>query len=118
MKAFLLAAGNGTRLGPLTENIPKCLMPIAGVPILGIWLELCRRHGILRSKKRNGHPDQISRRTDMVGKRRNDCCQPRMGIERRCVLDSLRGRLDQYQLAGTIGFPYGSPESSYARGLP
>lgn len=46
MKAFLLAAGNGTRLRPLTETIPKCLVPICGTPLLGIWLALCRRHGI------------------------------------------------------------------------
>src|SRR6266851_4241553 len=46
MKAFLLAAGHGTRLRPLTESIPKCLVPIRGVPMLEIWLELCRRHGI------------------------------------------------------------------------
>jgi mannose-1-phosphate guanylyltransferase len=46
VKAFLLAAGNGTRLRPLTETTPKCLLQIAGVPLLGIWFELCRRHGI------------------------------------------------------------------------
>lgn len=46
MKAFLLAAGHGTRLRPLTDHIPKCLVPIRGVPILNIWLELCRRAGI------------------------------------------------------------------------
>jgi mannose-1-phosphate guanylyltransferase len=46
MKAFLLAAGHGTRLRPLTDTIPKCLVPIRGVPLLQIWLELCRRHGI------------------------------------------------------------------------
>lgn len=46
MKAFLLAAGNGTRLKPLTDSIPKCLLPIQGVPLLSIWLDLCRRYGI------------------------------------------------------------------------
>jgi mannose-1-phosphate guanylyltransferase len=46
MKAFLLAAGNGTRLKPLTDSMPKCLLPIRGEPLLSIWLELCRRHGI------------------------------------------------------------------------
>jgi len=46
MKAFLLAAGKGTRLKPLTENTPKCLLPIRGMPLLSIWLELCLRHGI------------------------------------------------------------------------
>lgn len=38
MKAFLLAAGQGTRLRPLTETIPKCLVPINGVPLLEIWI--------------------------------------------------------------------------------
>jgi mannose-1-phosphate guanylyltransferase len=46
MKAFLLAAGNGTRLLPLTEAVPKCLLPIRGVPLLQIWLENCRAAGI------------------------------------------------------------------------
>ena len=46
MKAFLLAAGHGTRLRPLTDNTPKCLLPIRGVPLLQIWLETCRRFGI------------------------------------------------------------------------
>jgi mannose-1-phosphate guanylyltransferase len=46
MKAFLLAAGHGTRLRPYTDQIPKCLLPIQGVPMLEIWLSLCRRYGI------------------------------------------------------------------------
>ena len=46
MKAFLLAAGNGRRLLPLTDTIPKCLVPIQGVPLLEIWLNNCRAAGI------------------------------------------------------------------------
>jgi len=46
VKAFLLAAGRGTRLRPLTDTIPKCLLPIRGVPLLQIWLDLCCRFGI------------------------------------------------------------------------
>jgi len=46
MKAFLLAGGFGTRLRPLTDHTPKCLLPIRGVPILQNWLTLCREFGI------------------------------------------------------------------------
>jgi mannose-1-phosphate guanylyltransferase len=46
LKAFLLAAGDGTRLRPLTDTIPKCLVPIRGVPMLQIWLQACKNFGI------------------------------------------------------------------------
>ncbi len=45
-KAFLLAAGLGTRLRPLTDQIPKCLVPICGKPLLSIWLEICESLGV------------------------------------------------------------------------
>ena len=46
MRAMLLAAGLGTRLRPLTDTIPKCMVPIKGVPLLGIWLERLTRAGM------------------------------------------------------------------------
>ncbi len=45
-KAFLLVAGRGERLKPLTETVPKCLLPINGKPLLEIWLEHLQRSGI------------------------------------------------------------------------
>ena len=39
LKALLLAAGFGTRLGTLTKSKPKCLMTIKGEPLLGIWIK-------------------------------------------------------------------------------
>ena len=46
MKAILLAAGFGSRLRPLTNTIPKCLVPIAGEPLLGIWLRRLSAAGV------------------------------------------------------------------------
>ena len=39
VRALLLAAGVGTRLHPLTDTWPKCLMPIGERPLLEYWLE-------------------------------------------------------------------------------
>ncbi len=46
MKAMVLAAGLGTRLRPLTEDKPKCLVPLAGRPLIGWTLEWLRRAGV------------------------------------------------------------------------
>lgn len=34
MKAVLLAAGLGTRLRPITDEVPKCMVPVNGMPII------------------------------------------------------------------------------------
>jgi mannose-1-phosphate guanylyltransferase len=46
MKAFLLAAGVGARLRPLTDQVPKCLIPIGGKPLLEIWFEQLEQLGV------------------------------------------------------------------------
>ena len=46
MKALLLAAGQGTRLRPLTDALPKCLVPILGTPLLEIWLSVLPTLGV------------------------------------------------------------------------
>jgi len=46
VKAFLLAAGLGTRLRPLTNSVPKCMVPIDGKPMLYHWFQLLKSHDI------------------------------------------------------------------------
>lgn len=46
MKAMVLAAGQGTRLRPVTEGKPKALVPVAGRPMIEYALLLLRHYGI------------------------------------------------------------------------
>jgi mannose-1-phosphate guanylyltransferase len=46
MRAILLAAGLGTRLRPITDTTPKCLVPINGKPLIDYWLEQLTKAGI------------------------------------------------------------------------
>ena len=46
MKAFLLAAGVGSRLKPITDSIPKCMVVIDDRPLLDIWLDALCRAGV------------------------------------------------------------------------
>jgi len=45
-RALLLSAGLGTRLKPLTDIWPKCLMPIKSRPLLEYWLSNMKTIGI------------------------------------------------------------------------
>jgi mannose-1-phosphate guanylyltransferase len=46
VKAFLLAAGVGSRLRPLTDTVPKCMIAVGGRPMLDIWLDAFAKAGV------------------------------------------------------------------------
>lgn len=46
MKAFLLAAGIGNRLRPITDTTPKCMVTIDDQPLLDIWFDTFNRAGV------------------------------------------------------------------------
>jgi mannose-1-phosphate guanylyltransferase len=48
-RALLLAGGMGSRLRPLTDSIPKCLVPIAGRPLLSYWFDILFQAGLKRA---------------------------------------------------------------------
>jgi len=39
MKALILAAGRGSRLGKLTDNLPKPLVEVKGTPVIGYLID-------------------------------------------------------------------------------
>lgn len=46
MKALFLAGGMGTRLRPLTDRLPKPMVPVMGKPLLERTLEILKTHGV------------------------------------------------------------------------
>lgn len=46
VRALVLVGGQGTRLRPLTLDIPKPMLPVAGRPIIARILEWLSRHGV------------------------------------------------------------------------
>jgi mannose-1-phosphate guanylyltransferase len=45
MKAMILAAGRGTRARPLTDRVPKPMIPVINKPVMAFLVDLLRQHG-------------------------------------------------------------------------
>ena len=62
MKAMILAAGKGTRVRPLTYELPKPMIPILGKPVMEYLVEELSRHGVREIMVNVSHlPDKIER---------------------------------------------------------
>lgn len=46
MKGMILAAGKGTRVKPITQSLPKPMIPILGKPVMESMIELFSQHNI------------------------------------------------------------------------
>lgn len=68
--ALLLAAGTGSRLSPLTDSTPKCLVEVNGSPILERLIRSLRSHGFKRLVVVVGHLSEVIQ--DHLGSRYAD----------------------------------------------
>ena len=59
MDAVISAGGRGTRLGEPAREIPKCLVPVAGIPILERQIEELARSGIRKVWLLTGHLGEL-----------------------------------------------------------
>lgn len=59
MEAIILVGGLGTRLGRLTNNTPKPMLPIRGIPFLERFLEHLKLSGIERSILATGFKSEV-----------------------------------------------------------
>ena len=70
-KALLLAGGLGTRLRPLTETVPKCLVPVAGKPLLDYWYDALEAAGVTEVLLNTHHlRDQVLAHIDQTNANR------------------------------------------------
>ena len=69
VKAVLMAAGLGTRLRPLTDSVPKCLVPVGARPLLDYWFDLFRDAGIREVLVNTHHlPEQVRNYADAISR--------------------------------------------------
>ena len=65
MRAMVLAAGLGTRLQPLTLEIPKPVIPVLGQPLCGYAIDFLRLHGVTEFLLNLHHgPEVVRKRVD------------------------------------------------------
>lgn len=94
MKAMIFAAGLGTRLKPLTDRIPKALLPLAGKTLLQWQIERLRDAGIEEIVVNVHHlGEQIIR---YLEENRNFGCRIRISDERDGLLETGGGLLHAF----------------------
>ena len=89
MKAMIFAAGLGTRLKPLTDNIPKALVPLAGKTLLQWQIEKLKAAGITDIVVNVHHfPDMI---INYLNENNNFGCNIQVSDERDMLLETGGG---------------------------
>lgn len=68
--ALLLAGGLGTRLRPLTDSVPKCLVPVGGRMLLDYWIDKLDAAGVGRARINTHYlPDRVRAKIAEVNRR-------------------------------------------------
>ena len=89
MKAMIFAAGLGTRLKPLTDRMPKALVPLAGKSLIEWQVEKLREAGIREIVVNVHHfPDMIM---DAIRENKGWGCEIQVSDERDCLLETGGG---------------------------
>ncbi|WP_194437373.1 sugar phosphate nucleotidyltransferase [Vibrio fluminensis] len=59
MKGMILAAGKGTRVRPITQSIPKPMIPILGKPVMESMIELFAQHNVRKIVVNTSHLAEV-----------------------------------------------------------
>lgn len=92
--AVILAAGRGSRLGPLTDNAPKCLMQLAGRSLLEHHVAALRETGLERIEVVTGYQAAQIQRLMLPTVHNPDWERTNMVASLLCARDALRSERD------------------------
>lgn len=98
MKAMIFAAGLGTRLKPLTDTLPKALLPLAGKTLLQWQIEQLKMAGITDIVVNIHHFGQQI--IDYLAANNNFGCTVQISDEREALLETGGGLLKAAALLG------------------
>ena len=109
MRAFVLAAGLGVRMGALGEAHPKALLPLGGVPVVRFALERLRRAGVGEATVNLHHRAEALRaeRDRLVAelaatRAERDALTDRVGVLQRSLSAPLRPGLAERALSRAL----------------
>ena len=95
---LIFAAGLGTRLAPITDTMPKALIPVGGEPMLGRVIQRLKNAGITRiAVNVHHHADQVE---DYLRNNNNFGIEIRISDERDLLLDTGGGLLRAFEILG------------------
>lgn len=94
MRAIILGAGEGTRLRPLTADRPKCLVPLAGKPLLSRHLQLLRQQGVTDVTVVTGYRSELIDVLGVATRHNPDYDKTNMVATLMCAADLLDGSDD------------------------
>lgn len=93
INAIILVAGQGTRLRPLTDDVPKCLVPFRNKPILEHALEALRSVGIERITLVTGYRGDLLERYGLETVKNSDFATTNMVHSLFCAESKMKGDL-------------------------
>ncbi len=91
--AIILAAGQGTRLRPLTDNIPKCMVEVAGKPLFERQLETLKKCGIDNIVVATGYKEEVIPGDGVTKVYNKDYAATNMIASLFCAEEHIKGNL-------------------------
>ena len=93
MKSIILAAGEGKRLRPLTDNIPKCMVKLFGKSLLELQVDILQKNGITDISVVTGYQSELIKIPNVSYYKNEDFFKTNMVETLFCAREKLNGEV-------------------------